>query len=631
MLLYILWLGLVITSLLGWGICFSHLLRIHTPLNQASNYFVLGLATLSFFGAILILLGFGGPLSWIALLSTGSFLFFIFHMIAVIMKRNMKILYARNRWLISAGSFLTVMFFAVTLGAIRNWNPCDDDPAYLYLARRLWEIGDLNEQFNNRRLTSPGFFTFIQAMVMGPFKEGTLNFADEILGALLLLLTFWRHRHTKQIFPVGVLLTLIITVSHQYFANGNSSPTFLMFSLLVACVPALSDESIENHLIRSRALLFGLGMALVVVSRPFYLLVTSLIFISLIVSFKPYRRLRFILFSLLSALVVFVPWAMLGLRDVDTPLFPLFKGNLASNFPFDGYLNNVDIGSHVLQSIQEIASSVWPLSAVFIVVTYVALRRESSDFARETNKVLRFFYLLMASSFVFYIYFAISTRRTGAASFFPRFWAPFFALSSVVLVKKIAEIRTPIKFSRSVISLMAPLLIFFPTVNGIWTNTSTAVRVITSGHLEKTISKGRYPLEEAIYLKISDAIPNNSRVLLAVQLPHLLLSNRYQTQSIDYPGSTVKNSNFPFFQSYETKKRWIKKNRFTHVVITSGSSSSCLFGLPSWNTNVGKDNAYEDWSVFVKDWISFSDLLINEYSTSELKSGDEVLIDVKGF
>ena len=116
--------------------------------------------------------------------------------------------------------------------------------------------------------------------------------------------------------------------------------------------------------------------------------------------------------------------------------------------------------------------------------------------------------------------------------------------------------------------------------------------------------------------------------LVAVQLPHLLLSTRYTTESLDLAGSTVESRDFPFFSDSESKREWLRDSGFDYVVVTRASSNSCLFGETSWKSNIGKDNTYEDWTKYVLDWIEFADQLSSREQRVVGVAGDLSLVKI---
>src|SRR5207253_10991331 len=74
------------------------------------------------------------------------------------------------------------------------WNGCDDDSGYLYLARRLVLQGDLLDPLNNRRLTSLGGMSALQALFLFRLPDSFLPIADILVGSLLILVALWRTR-----------------------------------------------------------------------------------------------------------------------------------------------------------------------------------------------------------------------------------------------------------------------------------------------------------------------------------------------------------------------------------------------------------------------------------------------------
>ena len=166
-----------------------------------------------------------------------------------------------------------------------------------------------------------------------------------------ILFCFWRHRKSDRILGAGIALTAILLVSHQYFGGANSSPTFFLFAVSIASLPILTSERLMASELRTLGVVFGSGTSILVLCRPFTALVQGLILISILFVWQQYRSRSFLLSAAAAFSAFSASWFILGVSEVNTPLFPLLKGNLAGNFPFDGYLSAVPIWTHLLGSI----------------------------------------------------------------------------------------------------------------------------------------------------------------------------------------------------------------------------------------------------------------------------------------
>ena len=153
-------------------------------------------------------------------------------------------------------------------------------------------------------------------------------------------------------------------------------------------------------------------------------------------------------------------------------------------------------------------------------------------------------------------------------------------------------------------------------------------RFSASGSFTTTVTEERFSSVLQEYRAIMSAIPDDARVLLAVQAPHLLLSSRYEVASLDLAGATVQGAEFPFFAPFETKLDWLGDSQFDFLVVTKAASQSCLFGKASWESTFGRNNTFEDWSKYVLDWVQFADVLSSDLRWSVQSSGDIMLVNV---
>lgn len=628
MFLYFLWLALVISSFIGWGVLMSRALRIDDVLRSASDHAVLGIFLLSGIGATCALLGGGSPRTWTLLLTVGSAIWVI-HALPLVRDALRSATRSIGRWVVSGFVFAGAVVFSVSNAMTRPWNPCDDDPSYLYLAQRFWIVGDIHEPFNNRRLTSPGLFTFVQAMLMGPFKEGTLHIADEVLGGVMILLALWRHRRTSRIHVAGIITAFVIILSHQYFGAANSSPTMFVAAILIAGIPPVSGRHHDKIALSRYGVIFGASASILVLTRPYMLLVVVSVGLAYCVLSSDFVMPRFMIPVVLTGSIGSAPWAILGIRDVRTPLFPLFRGNLASNFPFDGYTWAVKISKTLVDTAQGLASSIWPTAVVLALLALFALSRSGGTHGSASVRTTLFSLVVVLGLIAYYFYFAVSVRRTGPTVWFPRFWAPSLAFPVLLAVLYSRDNYEKSELKHSLVALTAPVVLFAPTLNGVWSQVSTTNRIAFSGTLSDAVSKGRYGSSAVQYRSVAQAIPSGARVLAAVQLPHLLLRPDIALESLDLAGSTVEKDLFPFFKTFSEKEKWLSRQGFGYVVTTHSDSQSCLFGLSSWKSNFGRNNTYSDWMLYVIDWIQFADHLATRTNQVTATAGDISLIRVQ--
>jgi hypothetical protein len=628
MILYLLWVSLVVAGLLGWGELASRALRISPTGRSSAIFLVLGIAVEGFIAALFATARAGSPRVWVSIQIIGATAFGFYNFLKMKSALNSASRVEWSRWVVSSIAVSVVTLVSSAQAGFRPWNPCDDDPAYLYLARRFWMMGDLNEPFHNRRLTSPGLFSFLQAVMMGPFHEGTLNFADELLGSLLLLFVFWRRRSTGKVYWTGVGLVGMIILSHQYFGAANSSPTFFVFALSVAILPALTEDPCSPRDLGTAGIVFGAGAALLVLVRPNLLAVGFIILLPLVLCFRRYRSRNFIIPLCFAWGITLLPWMVLGVRDVGSPLFPIFKGNLSRIFPFFGYTEQVAVLPHVLSTIRELGNSHWVIAIIVLAVTLLATAEAGGGDISRFKKIFLFSVILSILLVMFYVLVAVTTRRTAPVTWFPRFWAPTLAIPTVLVVLAIRD-RTSVSLRKvSAVSLLAPLVLFSPTLTGLWDTAVSTFRFSASGSFTRIVTEERFFIALPDYRFIMSSIPDDAKVLLAVQGPHLLLSSRYEVASLDLAGSTVQGAEFPFFASFETKLSWLRDSQYDFVVVTKAVSNSCLFGQASWESTFGKKNTYEDWSKYVLDWVQFADQLSTVPERLVQSAGDIVLVNL---
>ena len=147
------WQSFFVCGLLGYGRVAGGLLGMSSLRNRLGSELILGMLAVGAIGGVLALTPVRGPMAWSAVLLVGV-LRLGWDATRAIRSRGVGLLNGSFLTLIGGMAVVAVLAAEATLK--REWNICDDTPAYLYLARRFWESGELLDQFNMRRLTSFG-------------------------------------------------------------------------------------------------------------------------------------------------------------------------------------------------------------------------------------------------------------------------------------------------------------------------------------------------------------------------------------------------------------------------------------------------------------------------------------------
>ena len=226
----------VVAAIAGWGVAGSWCLRRAAGVDLRAPYEVLALGitiVLAGTGLAVAFDAFDGPAVGV-LLAVGA--------VCTLVGLGRRLLAGGRSvraWTVRAGTGAVLvaadLLVARWTTATFRWNGCDDDVAYLYLARRLVLRGDLLDPLDNRRLTSPGGMSALQALFLIRLPDSYLPLADLLLGSLLLLLALWRSRSGRWS-PWGIAAALAVSCFPVVLGMISTSPLLLPCGLTIVAI-----------------------------------------------------------------------------------------------------------------------------------------------------------------------------------------------------------------------------------------------------------------------------------------------------------------------------------------------------------------------------------------------------------
>ena len=150
-----------------------------------------------------------------------------------------------------------ILLLALWSTANFNWDPCDDDVAYLYLAKRLLLAGNLIDPMNNRRLTSLGGMSALQALFLVRLPDTFLPITDLFLGPVMILVNVWRSRSSRWA-VWAVVATFLVILFPASFGAANTSPTLIPIGLGIAACSVALEVRVQGTELRARMVLAGI-------------------------------------------------------------------------------------------------------------------------------------------------------------------------------------------------------------------------------------------------------------------------------------------------------------------------------------------------------------------------------------
>lgn len=527
---------------------------------------------------------------------------------------------SRRRFLLVAGvgTALVGIVLAAALFRTANfqWNPSDDDVAYLYLVRRLTVVGNLLEPLNNRRLTSLGGASALQAMYLGRLPDVFLPFADAFLGSLLILMAMWRTRLGRWSVwgIVGAFAVILFPLSLG--DNINTSPIYLPVGLTIVLFTVALKMRAEvttsrGHLVCSVVL--GALASSVVAVRPEF--GPPVVLLALVAVAWPARTSHVVVRLgglVVGSAAVLAPWAVASWRAVGTPLYPLLSGNADASW-WPGGPSSTH-GPSLLQLATRVGSVLASsqLGVAFLVSAAIAFAfyfwRRERDHGEEGAWAMGLWCVVSVGAVLVLVVLADQGYRFGSPLLYARFWAP--AIMASILIPLVAinarqtSERVPSRLWMAAVLGAVLVATGVPSVAA-GQHVVSVVADTARGRVLSQLSVDRYVLERRDYAQAAALIPRGSKVLAAVDDPSLLLGIGLDVTTLDVIGSTSPSPHLPYFTGSAAKVAWLRANGYDYVIAADPTASKRLYNRAVWQGNLRTGDQFGGWAPYFLDWFDF--------------------------
>jgi len=512
--------------------------------------------------------------------------------------------------------FAAVLLLARWETASFPWNPCDDDVSYLYLVRRLLLHGDLLDPLNNRRLTSLGGMSALQALFLLRLPDTFLPVADLLVGSLLILGGLWRTRSGGWS-GWGIAAALTVIVCHASLGVENTSPVLLPAGLTIAAflfAVRLRAEAIAPRAELAVACVLGLLVGAAATLRPQHALPLGLMAFAA-VSWPPlgagtgYRLAGLAAGAGAAA----AGWAVASWRGAATPAFPIFAGNIDPSWPVNGPSVGVPSPSALAgRVIDTLNSGLWSvgLLGATCLATYLVMRSDADRTRARWG--LRMHAAAVLSCLVSMAVLAYVWWSLGPLGRHPRFWAPVVlacVLLPIVLLNS-GHVRRGWLTTAGGLTVLVLSGTMAGAAPGLVAGSVLGAATDTfSGRVSGVLDADRYATQRDDYAMAAAMVPPGSRVLAAVDVPSLLLSGGSEVDTIDLVGSTSPPPHLRYFEGSDAKLRWLRARGYRYVIAVDPSASACLYNRLRQEEDLrgAQGQPYQAWAPYYLDWFRFLD------------------------
>ena len=627
---------IVLVALVGWGAAASRALHHFTGIDAGgfADRLALGIAVVLTIAGIAVAMDAASSSVLLGIIGTGVVLAAADLTAVAVRVRRWRVSHV-VLWFSGGVTVVLVLLFTMWRTAHFPWNTCDDDTAYLYLARRLLVRGDLFDPLNNRRLTSLGGMSALHALFLVRLPDAFLPLVDMFLGSVLMLAALWQTARRRWSWW-GLTAGLVVIIAPTILGGGNTSPTFLPAALTVVVlmhVLRLRTEAGDVRAQAGHAVVIGMLTGTLTTLRPQFGAPVAVL-AAVFALWPPLGRVLAVRAGAMlgAALAVVSGWAVASWRAVATPLFPLLSGNLDPKWPSEGVRTSPPtIGGIVRRTFH--APNAWlcgmaALIGVGVLLANLYGRREGVGYYRAGLQLAVVAHVI---AFGWVAALVIEWWDVGAVSTWTRFSGPvFFPAVVVPLVVMTAAPAPPDRLVRlsSAVALALVVLVALPppvgTARGLREFASETVR----GNVLRTLRADRYRTDRPLYTAVASLVGPRAKVIAAVDEPHLLLHTGSTFHTIDIPGSTSPSPHMPSLAGYGPKLAWLRDRGYQYVVAVRPDSSACLYNRGLWQKNISHGGLYGSWAPYALDWDDFVDGLTNDKNLHAVSDGKLVVVQL---
>ncbi len=445
-------------------------------------------------------------------------------------------------------------------------NPYDDDIAYRAFVERLLQIGDLDEPFSWRRISTYGGQTVRAAA--GPAR-GTTENLHLIDGALFRLIALWlvvelaAERGADRVITVTLVLVLALLPDTSINISSHWTGVAMFLALYQLVVRAGRDDDP-----RAWALIGALASA-VATLRQNHVLVAGIVALTAVAFAGRGRRGRAAAMIALGGLVVILPYAIASWRTCGTPMFPLLGGGANPHILHAGEARTWWHELRLLLRMLVEPGPVWvllPLAPALLAVGDTRRGRPLTALALGT-------WLGM-----------IALVHGFTMSDPPNLWRYGFGFVTAWIAAAAIEVAAagearergevtapPLTRLVTMIALLAQLAVTGPGMARTYGPVARELAAATRGpDPTRAITASRYR-------RLQAAAPAGVRLAVLVDEPYLLDYRRQRVLNLDTPGYVSAGAAMPSFAGAEALAAYLEREGIRHVAFVRGDRSRYFY------------------------------------------------------
>ena len=455
---------------------------------------------------------------------------------------------------------------AVMNGFFNRW---DDEMAYRGFVRQFLDQGALYESFSFRRAASYGGQSLLQAFVLALADSDRIHIFDNGIALLLLVGLVTGYRTAPQWSARAAVLVAGFMLVTLPYAPHNLGSALSGAAMFVALFRLLDDPGFTDHAPVPNAILVGLLTAALCTLRQNYISaavgLVAFAHVALFLSPGSTQRREWLRRSILTGactIAFLLPWMVLAVIAIGTPLYPLIQGNVRPDYGFVGALTFDDKVRWALTNLF-VFKPIGTIGMLFAAAVLLPASRR--------NRVLHAFLFASVIAFCLMIHFFQNFQDTESIARYYLAFVLAFGLTVTLAALSQAARRTAGVLPAAALVLFAVGHQFVATKDHVLASTTSGVTAFNNLLWQRGPSK---PHEKAnLYRRIQASIPPGERVLVMLDHTHLLDGKRNVLFTFDHPCGAGPKPRPPCFEGPEAMAAYLTQQRIRYLAYQLGPSS----------------------------------------------------------
>ena len=456
------------------------------------------------------------------------------------------------------------------------FNRWDDEMAYRGFVRQFLDQGTLLESFSFRRAASYGGQSLLQAFVVALSDSNRVHIFDNGIAMLLLVGLVTGYRTAPQWSARAAVLVAGFMLVTLPYGPHNLGSALSGAALFLALFRLLDDPGFADDAPVPSAILIGLVTAALCTLRQNYISaavgLVAFAYLALFLSpgSKPREWVRRGMLTGAFTFAFLLPWMVLAVIAIGTPLYPLIQGNVRPDY---GFVGSVNFDEKVR----------WALSNLFVFkpVVTIGMLFAAAVLLPSTrrNRVLHAFLFASVIAFCLMIHFFQNFQDAESIARYYLAFVLAFGLTVTLAAVSQAARRTAGVLPAAALVLFAVGHQFVASKDQVLMTATTGVSAFNNLLWQRGPQKPHD--DEGLYRRIQDSIPPGERVLVMLDHTHLLDGKRNVLFTFDHPCAAGPKPRPPCFEGPEAMAAYLTQQRIRYLAYQLGPSSP-EYSIPQW-------------------------------------------------